>query len=311
MRLPLAMFDDSDRGQLRTRDIHAVLLSEQRWNVVQGGHQRGRRLGGTIRVCFDSNIARRYGAHEARAERPEHFRVGYRERIARDMQAQMLAAIQRRSEALHCSGLRGDAGKRRQHLSSALFPAVRISLTVAEQLLPLVVATGTALHYGAEKEPMAHAARQEQDPLLSARQALEEGRGSDGADAVRQAVAVSGSAPTYDQALRLAVEFNLVSLARELAEAAVGRYPRDAKLKHWAKVLAPPVVREYTGPRISSIERDKDIAWLREHADEYRGMWVVLSGGELLAAGKRDIRRALRRIRRRTSAPLFIHSLRE
>jgi len=78
---------------------------------------------------------------------------------------------------------------------------------------------------------MARAARQEQDPLLSARQALEEGRGLDGTDAIRQAVVVSGSAPTYDQALRLAVEFNLVSLARELAEAAVSRYPRDAKLK--------------------------------------------------------------------------------
>lgn len=177
--------------------------------------------------------------------------------------------------------------------------------------LPLVAATGTALDCAAEKKPMGHAARQEQDPLLSARQALEEGRGFDGANAIRQAVAVSASAPTYDQALRLAVEFNLVSLARELAEAAVNRYPRDAKLRRWAKVLAPPVVREYTGPRISSVERDKDIAWLRAHADEYRGMWVVLSGGELLAAGKRDIRRALRRIRRRTSAPLFIHSLRE
>ena len=158
---------------------------------------------------------------------------------------------------------------------------------------------------------MAHAARQEQDPLLSARQALEEGRGCDGAAAIRHAVTVSGSAQTYDQVLRLAVEFNLVSLARELTETAVTRYPRDAKLRRWAKVLAPPVVREYTGPRISPIERDKDIAWLREHADEYRGMWVVLSGGELLAAGKRDIRRTLRRIRRRTSTRLFIHSLRE
>jgi len=158
---------------------------------------------------------------------------------------------------------------------------------------------------------MAHAARQEQDPLVSARQALEDGRGPDGADAIRHAVARSGSAPTYDHALRLAIEFNLVSLARGLAEAAVNRYPRDAKLKRWAKVLAPPVVRQCTGPTISPIERDKDIAWLREHADEYRGMWVVLSAGELLAAGKRDIRRALRRIRKRTSAPLFIHSLSE
>ena len=158
---------------------------------------------------------------------------------------------------------------------------------------------------------MAQAARKHSDPFAAARSALEAGRSAGGAAQIRQVVAADVSAAAYDHAVRLAIEFNLVSLARELANAGAQQYPRDAKLKRWAHVLAPPVAREYTGPTIPRSERDKDIEWLRAHADEYRGKWVILAEGALLAAGTGDIKRALRRLRKQTTAPFFIHRVTE
>jgi hypothetical protein len=41
--------------------------------------------------------------------------------------------------------------------------------------------------------------------------------------------------------------------------------------------------------------RDAEFAWIREHAHEYPGEWVVLDGGTLVAHGfrLRDVRAAL------------------
>ena len=86
--------------------------------------------------------------------------------------------------------------------------------------------------------------------------------------------------------LELAFEFNLVDLAREVAQRAVSRYPRAAKVRRWATVLKPPAVRivsrGVTGPRRRRAETD----WLHKHADQYRGKWVVLVGGELVRWAK-------------------------
>lgn len=158
---------------------------------------------------------------------------------------------------------------------------------------------------------MAQAAPQQTDLLVPAREALEHGYRRQGTDDIQRSVAADPSPATYERSIKLALEFNLVDLARELAAAGSNRYRRNATLKRWAHVLAPPVVQEHTGLTIPHHERDRSVEWLQRHADEYRGKWVVLSGGELLAAGRGDIRRAIRRIRKATPAPLFIHSIRE
>jgi hypothetical protein len=52
------------------------------------------------------------------------------------------------------------------------------------------------------------------------------------------------------------------------------------KLEQWARVLAPPTVREESVASGGSIARNN--AWLREHARDYVGKWVALRDGVLV-----------------------------
>jgi hypothetical protein len=52
-------------------------------------------------------------------------------------------------------------------------------------------------------------------------------------------------------------------------------------VQHFARVLAPPVVRVRPGRGRS---RDREIAWLREHAHEYSDCSLALLGDQLVAA---------------------------
>jgi|GEM_PF-1004263 len=56
----------------------------------------------------------------------------------------------------------------------------------------------------------------------------------------------------------------------------------SAELDYWKKVLAEPVGRV----RKPTTDRDtgKDILWIEENADRYKGKWVALKSGELLGS---------------------------
>jgi hypothetical protein len=70
-----------------------------------------------------------------------------------------------------------------------------------------------------------------------------------------------------------------------------------------ADVFAPPVVK--SSP-LQDCTRDEEFAWLRDHAQDYGGQWVVLDGARLLACGPRleDILRKLSSSERERD-PLF------
>ena len=151
---------------------------------------------------------------------------------------------------------------------------------------------------------MAQAARKWVDEFEAVRRELEHGRFVEaGAQILR--IVESASPPVFDRALQLAVEFNLVDLARDVAARAVSRYPRDRKVKHWAHVLAPPSVRTVRRGKPSRAEH-AEWDWLSEHGREYRGKWVVLAGRRLLASDE-DLATALRAARKRTSATALVH----
>ena len=84
------------------------------------------------------------------------------------------------------------------------------------------------------------------------------------------------------RAVRLALAAGAHLLARNLATQGAGLYPDHLELQNMAHVLAPPRVVRDDLPPVPSLQADH--AWLRTHADEYRGQWVALREGVLLAA---------------------------
>jgi hypothetical protein len=84
------------------------------------------------------------------------------------------------------------------------------------------------------------------------------------------------------RAIHLALEAGAPLVARALATDGVTRFPEHSELQKLAYLLAPPrIIRHETADPSVQLNRH----WLRAHADHYRGQWVALREGELLAAG--------------------------
>jgi hypothetical protein len=62
-------------------------------------------------------------------------------------------------------------------------------------------------------------------------------------------------------------------------------WPESDLVRRFSRVLAPPIARvESGGKKAPSREQtQKEGAWLREHAREYAGCWVILEGDRLIA----------------------------
>jgi hypothetical protein len=88
-------------------------------------------------------------------------------------------------------------------------------------------------------------------------------------------------AADYVAAIRAAFLEEAHLRARELATEGHQRFPDDPELARYAYVLAPPKVVNAHLPPDPSVELD--IRWLREHVDEYRGQWIALKNGKLVA----------------------------
>ncbi|MFQ5595210.1 MAG: DUF5678 domain-containing protein [Anaerolineae bacterium] len=103
---------------------------------------------------------------------------------------------------------------------------------------------------------------------------------------IRAAMKIDWSTrPAADLArgVRLALAVGAHLFARNLASRGANMYPDHQELQKMAVVLGPPrVVREI--PSDPSVRANQ--AWLRDHADEYRGQWVAIRDGELLAVGE-------------------------
>ncbi|MCI0394981.1 MAG: hypothetical protein L0322_08570, partial [Chloroflexi bacterium] len=74
---------------------------------------------------------------------------------------------------------------------------------------------------------------------------------------------------------------NLGLVARNLALEGAERYPDHVELQKMARILAPPKVTVSKRPPDPGIKGN--MAWLNTHWDEYKGQWVALRGGQLLA----------------------------
>ena len=97
---------------------------------------------------------------------------------------------------------------------------------------------------------------------------------------------------TYRVALSL-MESEQVSLARKaLAALPVGQLS-DPMVVRLRNMLAIPVTKT---SQKRDIDRTLDYQWIRDHAQDYRGLWVALDKGELLGAAT-SLRELLDRVK--------------
>lgn len=84
-------------------------------------------------------------------------------------------------------------------------------------------------------------------------------------------------------AIDLALSQEMASLAIGLAQRGKDLFPHHERIQRAARVLAPPIARRTKLPAARGLTASR--AWLRAHAKEYRGQWVAVREGELLANG--------------------------
>jgi hypothetical protein len=87
--------------------------------------------------------------------------------------------------------------------------------------------------------------------------------------------------PPYRERIRELVEQDRVGAARLLLAEALERGDHEEDLSRWREILAPARVRK--SHKQPDFDQDAEIQWLSQHGSEYRGQWVALLGGELLA----------------------------
>lgn len=90
------------------------------------------------------------------------------------------------------------------------------------------------------------------------------------------------SADDHIAAIQLALAAGAHLAARHLALEAAQRFPDHVEIQKYAHVLSPPSVTKSTLPADPSVKANRD--WLSTHGDLYRGQWIVLHNGQLLAA---------------------------
>lgn len=85
---------------------------------------------------------------------------------------------------------------------------------------------------------------------------------------------------SFISAIRIALATDAPLVARRLAELANERYPHHPEIAKANRILRPPRVVPASGRKVD-VQANR--AWLLEHRDEYKGRWVALLDGQLLA----------------------------
>ena len=90
------------------------------------------------------------------------------------------------------------------------------------------------------------------------------------------------SAAEFVEAVRLALKVGAHQTALNLASRGVQRFPQNSSLQKMNRLLGPPRVLKTNLPPIPSLKANRE--WIRTHTVEYRGQWVALQEGKLVAS---------------------------
>lgn len=82
-------------------------------------------------------------------------------------------------------------------------------------------------------------------------------------------------------ATQWALQASAHGLARELAQFGAERFPTHAELQKYARILAPPRTIANNLPPRPDLRANH--IWLKQHSALYRGQWIALQNGQLLA----------------------------
>lgn len=95
----------------------------------------------------------------------------------------------------------------------------------------------------------------------------------------------------FERAIHWALTAGAHLAARSLATMGAAQYPDDAELQKAARILAPPKLLRRLP---AEPEKRANHEWLRVNRTAYRGKWVALRNGDLLATANsfREINRA-------------------
>ena len=88
------------------------------------------------------------------------------------------------------------------------------------------------------------------------------------------------SARDYAARIRALIEGDCVVQARALVLEALEANPEDSELLALQKVLEPP---RATPRQVTDADRTQEFGWIVANRDAYRGRWVAIQGGELVA----------------------------
>jgi len=90
------------------------------------------------------------------------------------------------------------------------------------------------------------------------------------------------SVEDFLKAIRLALSVGAHLQARKLAMEGGLRFAGHEEMQKYARILSPSQVLDAHLP--PDTNAGADMKWLKTHGEEYRGQWVALRGGVLLAA---------------------------
>jgi hypothetical protein len=95
--------------------------------------------------------------------------------------------------------------------------------------------------------------------------------------------------------------------AREVAERGLALFPAHPELRRLHHALRPYEVRSVSGENVP--DRRETHEWLRQNAEKYKGQWVAVLGGHLLAASP-QLARVIEEVERTSfDAPPLLHFL--
>ena len=84
------------------------------------------------------------------------------------------------------------------------------------------------------------------------------------------------------QHLRDLLERVRIAEARRFVKELEQRWPESERVRHYAHVLQPPIVR--SRPDIPARSSEREWNWLKEHGHEYPGCWLAIYEDRLIAA---------------------------
>lgn len=98
-----------------------------------------------------------------------------------------------------------------------------------------------------------------------------------------QAIKWEGRRPEeFVRAIKLALRVGAPTAAQYIYSEGVRFYADSPAIQKYARLFAPPRAQTKTLPPNPTLKANRE--WLKSHRSEYRGQWVAVRNGELLAA---------------------------